>query len=117
MSKIKCDCNPQNPDRIEKALETMADIDDIMNLSDFFKVMGDSTRLRILIALEKDEFCVSDLSCMLNMTQSAISHQLKALKNAKLIKSRKDGRIVYYSLDDDHIKDILAKSMTHVMDC
>jgi ArsR family transcriptional regulator len=117
MSKLKCDCNPQNPDRILEALETMTSLEDIQLLVEFFKVMGDTTRLRILIALEKNEFCVSDLSCMLNMTQSAISHQLKALKNAKLIKSRRDGRIIYYSLDDDHIKDILAQSMTHVLDC
>ena len=86
-------------------------------LADFFKVMGDGTRLQILIALIQNEFCVSDLSYILDMSPSAISHQLKALKVAKLIKSRRDGRKMFYSLDDDHIKDILDDSMVHVLDC
>lgn len=90
---------------------------DIIALSDFFKVMGDGTRLKILIALINDEFCVSELADILNMSQSAVSHQLKALRNAKLIRSRRDGRMIYYALDDDHIKDILDESMTHVLDC
>ena len=76
--------------------------------------MGDSTRLQLLMALQLDEFCVSDLSYLLNMTRSAISHQLKALKVAKLIKSRKEGKIVYYSLDDDHVREVLEKSFEHV---
>lgn len=117
MSKLKCNCNPLNPDLVYETSETMPPMDDILNLADFFKVMGDGTRLRILIALEKNELCVSDLSCLLNMTQSAISHQLKALKNAKLIKSRRDGRVIYYSLDDDHVKAILDQAMIHLMDC
>lgn len=91
--------------------------EDIIALSDFFKVMGDGTRLKILIALINGEFCVSELADILNMSQSAVSHQLKALRNAKLIRSRRDGRMIYYALDDDHIKDILDESMIHVLDC
>ena len=91
--------------------------EDITALSDFFKVMGDGTRLKILIALINGEFCVSELADVLNMSQSAVSHQLKALRNAKLIRSRRDGRMIYYALDDDHIKDILDESMIHVLDC
>lgn len=91
--------------------------EDITALSDFFKVMGDGTRLKILIALINGEFCVSELADILNMSQSAVSHQLKALRNAKLIRSRRDGRMIYYALDDDHIKDILDESMIHVLDC
>lgn len=91
--------------------------EDIIALSDFFKVMGDGTRLKILIALINGEFCVSELADILNMNQSAVSHQLKALRNAKLIRSRRDGRMIYYALDDDHIKDILDESMIHVLDC
>ena len=91
--------------------------DDITALSDFFKVMGDGTRLKILIALINGEFCVSELSSILNMSQSAVSHQLKSLRNAKLIRARRDGRMIYYALDDDHIKDILDESMIHVLDC
>ena len=78
--------------------------------------MGDSTRLQLLIALQTGEFCVSDLSYLLNMTRSAISHQLKALRVSKLVKTRKDGKTVYYSLDDDHIREILEKSIEHIQE-
>lgn len=113
----KCDCAPQNPDLIEAVKHKIPNIDDIQTLAEFFKLMGDSTRLQILIALIHNEFCVSDLSNILNMTQSATSHQLKALKNAKLVKARRQGKSMYYSLDDDHIEDIMAESLVHVIDC
>lgn len=88
--------------------------EDITLLSDFYKVMGDTTRLQLLITLQNTELCVSDLSKSLNMTLSAISHQLKILKMAHLVKSRKEGKVVYYSLDDDHIHDVLEKSIEHI---
>lgn len=110
------DTTPTSTSIIHKLREAMPDINDIVDLADFFKVMGDSTRLQILMALLARELCVSDLSYMLNMSQSAISHQLKALRNAKLIKSRRDGRMIYYSLDDDHIKCILDDSMEHIQE-
>ena len=114
MIENRCDCEPQNVELVNKARKKMPEYDEISDLSDFFKVMGDSTRLQLLMALQLDEFCVSDLSYLLNMTRSAISHQLKALKVAKLIKSRKEGKIVYYSLDDDHVREVLEKSFEHV---
>lgn len=114
MIENRCDCKPQNIELVNKTRENMPAYMQISDLSDFFKVMGDSTRLQLLIALQSDEFCVSDLSNVLNMTRSAISHQLKALRLAKLVKSRKDGKTVYYSLDDDHIKEILEKSLEHI---
>lgn len=117
MKENKCDCQPINQEVSDKARDTMPNIDNVLDLADFFKVMGDSTRLQILMALIQNEFCVSDLSYILNMSQSAISHQLKALKNAKLVRGRREGRIIYYSLDDDHIKDILAEALVHVLDC
>ena len=113
----KCDCQPQNPEEIEAVKKKIPKLDDIYKLAEFFKLMGDSTRLQILIALIHNEFCVSDLSNILNMTQSATSHQLKALKNAKLVKARRQGKSIYYSLDDDHIEDIMAESLVHVIDC
>lgn len=116
MAENRCDCKPMNINLVNKTQENMPDFNEISNLSDFFKVMGDSTRLQLLIALQADEFCVSDLSYLLNMTRSAISHQLKALKVAKLVKSRKDGKTVFYSLDDDHIKSILKKSLEHIQE-
>ncbi len=88
----------------------------LYELSDFFKVMGDSTRIQLLWALEESEMCVSDLAVLLNMTKSAVSHQLKVLRTAKLVKAVKTGKNVYYSLDDTHIKDILEKALEHVME-
>ncbi len=114
MIENRCDCEPQNIELVNKARKKMPEYSEISDLSDFFKVMGDSTRLQLLMALQLDEFCVSDLSYLLNMTRSAISHQLKALKVAKLIKSRKEGKIVYYSLDDDHVREVLEKSFEHI---
>lgn len=114
MIENRCDCEPQNLKLVNTVRKKMPKYGDISDLSDFFKIMGDSTRLQLLSALQFDEFCVSDLSYLLNMTRSAISHQLKALKLAKLVKSRKDGKTVYYALDDDHIREILQKSLEHI---
>lgn len=92
----------------------LPDINILYELSDFFKIMGDSTRLQLLWALEEYELCVGELAELLNMTKSAVSHQLKVLKTAKLVRSRKDGKNVYYSLNDHHIKLILEKALEHI---
>ena len=84
------------------------------NLADVFKIFGDVTRLKILYALFDSELCVCDIANELNMTQSAISHQLRTLKTAKLVKNRKEGKIVYYSLDDEHVKHIFDQGLLHV---
>lgn len=110
----ECDCKPFDEKLVKEAKEKMPEFSEISDLSDFFKVMGDSTRLQLLIALQTGEFCVSDLSCLLNMTRSAISHQLKALRMSKLVKSRKVGKTVLYALDDEHIREILEKSAEHI---
>lgn len=101
---------------IEKVRKNMPNYNTITDLSDFFKILGDSTRLQILVALEQSELCVSELSHLLNMTISAISHQLKSLKNAKLVKLRKEGKTVFYSLDDDHINKLLKVSFEHIIE-
>lgn len=90
--------------------------DDIisMDLSDFFKVFSDSTRIKILFALLDYELCVHDIAELLNMNQSAISHQLRFLRQNRLVKVRKDGKSSFYSLDDDHVKEILTKGMDHI---
>lgn len=85
-----------------------------MDLADFFKVFGDSTRIKILFALLNSELCVHDLSLMLNMHQSAISHQLRHLRQNKLVRVRKDGKSSLYSLDDDHVCQILTQGMDHI---
>lgn len=86
----------------------------LYGLSDFFKVMGDPTRINILWALEKQSFCVSDLAVLLNMTKSAVSHQLKILRTAKLVRADKKGKSVYYSLNDDHVRIIWEKALEHM---
>lgn len=108
-----CDCKPKNTELVQKVKENMPAFDEIMNLSDFFKVMGDSTRLQLLLSLQQSEMCVSDLANVLDMTKSAVSHQLKALRLSKLIKSKKEGKTVYYSLDDEHIETILGMAFDH----
>jgi ArsR family transcriptional regulator len=86
----------------------------LYELADFFKVFGDSSRIKLLWALDRNELCVCDLASLLLMTKSAVSHQLRLLREAKLVKYRKDGKNVFYSLDDDHIRDILEKGTEHI---
>lgn len=85
-------------------------------LADFYKIMGDQTRLRLLMALEQKEQCVSELSAICEMSLSAVSHQLKALRSAKLVKSRKEGKAVYYSLDDEHIHSVIKVALAHILE-
>jgi ArsR family transcriptional regulator len=86
------------------------------SIAEFFKVFGDQTRIRILQVLFEEEMCVCDIAYLLNMSQSAISHQLRVLKQAGIVKYRKDGRVVYYSLDDEHIQSIFEQGYQHVME-
>jgi ArsR family transcriptional regulator len=90
--------------------------DELYDLAELFKVFGDSTRIRILFVLFETEVCVYDLAEALNMTQSAISHQLKILKQSKLVKSRREGKSVFYSLADGHVKTIIAQGMEHIQE-
>lgn len=99
---------------VNKVKEELPSQELLYDLSDFFKVMGDSTRVRILWALDNQELCVGDLAAVLNMTKSAVSHQLKILKLAKLVRFNKRGKNVYYSLDDHHVKIVLEKALEHV---
>ncbi len=116
MDNKKTDCEACNIDLINKVKPNMPKMQTLYELSDFFKVMGDSTRIQLLWALEESEMCVSDLAVLLNMTKSAVSHQLKVLRTAKLVKALKTGKNVYYSLDDAHIKEILEKALEHVIE-
>ncbi|HOE56875.1 MAG TPA: metalloregulator ArsR/SmtB family transcription factor, partial [Bacillota bacterium] len=81
---------------------------------ELFKVFGDTTRIKILCALFESEMCVCDIAALLNMNQSAISHQLRVLKQARLVKYRKEGKVVYYSLDDEHVKQVFEVGLMHV---
>ncbi|HAQ39728.1 MAG TPA: transcriptional regulator [Clostridiales bacterium] len=92
----------------------MPEDNDLYDVSDFFKVLGDSTRSKIIWALDEHEMCVCDLAVLLGMTKSAISHQLRALREANLVVNRRDGKNVFYSLADDHVKQIYEKGLEHI---
>ena len=109
-----CNCDIIHEDVVTRVKETMPQEEILYDLAEFFKVFGDSTRIKILWTLEEAEMCVCDIACLLNMTQSAISHQLRVLKQANLVKFRKEGKVVYYSLNDDHVKSILEQGLTHI---
>ncbi|QSX05420.1 winged helix-turn-helix transcriptional regulator [Sedimentibacter sp. zth1] len=87
---------------------------DLYNLSELFKAFGDATRIKILFSLFHNELCVQDIANKLNLTQSNVSHQLKTLKNLRLVKNRKDGKTVYYSLEDDHVEKIFEQGFEHI---
>ena len=108
------DCEATNIDIVNNVKPKMPEMRTLYELSDFFKVMGDGTRIQLLWALEESEMCVGDLAVLLNMTKSAVSHQLKVLRVAKLVRAEKKGKNVYYSLNDDHVKLILEKALEHV---
>ena len=109
-----CESHEIHKDLIEKVSNHMPDEDELYDLAELFKVFGDSTRIRIMSVLLGEEMCVCDLAEVLSMNQSAISHQLKILKQAKLVKNRRDGKQVYYALADDHVSTILAMGLEHI---
>ena len=110
----RCDCNEVHGDVVELARSHMPQEEQLYDLAELFKVFGDTTRVRILYALFAAEMCVCDIAALLGMTQSAISHQLRVLKQTRLVKYRKEGKSVYYSLDDDHIKGIFQRGLDHI---
>lgn len=110
----RCDCTIIHEEVVNDVRQHMPDDNILIDLADIFKVFGDSTRVKILCALFRAEMCVCDISVLLGMTKSSISHQLRILRQSKLVKSRKDGRVVYYSLDDDHVKSIFDQGLSHV---
>lgn len=112
----KCDCTMIHDDVVMAVREKMPEDDTIMDLSDTFKVFSDSTRLKILCALSSGEMCTCDLSALLGMTQSAISHQLRILKQSNLVKNRREGKVVYYSIADGHVETIISNGMDHVLE-
>jgi ArsR family transcriptional regulator len=101
-------------DIVEKVRRELPGEDTLYDLTELFRIFGDSTRVRILYVLFEAEMCVCDIAQLLGMTQSAISHQLRALKNVRLVKSRREGKTVFYSLADDHVKTIIDQGLEHV---
>lgn len=109
-----CDCNEIHEDLLKIVNDTMPEETELYDLAELFKVFGDSTRIRILFVLFEAEVCVCDLAKVLNMTQSAISHQLRILKQNKLVNSRREGKSVFYSLADGHVRTIIAQGREHI---
>lgn len=111
-----CDVICVHKDMIQKVKELLPKEELIKELADFYKVFGDATRVKILCVLLESEMCVCDLAELLEMTQSAISHQLRVLKQIKLVKNRREGKTVYYSLADGHIQNIISQGMEHIQE-
>jgi len=114
MEEYACKVNLVHEENVLKVKAKMALENDLYELSELFKVFGDQTRVKILSALVSSELCVCDIAYLLDMSQSAISHQLRVLKQSKLVKYRKEGKVVFYSIHDDHVKDIIDTGMSHV---
>ena len=112
--KMCCDASEIHEDLLKIVNDTIPEETELYDLAELFKVFGDSTRIRILYVLSENEECVGDIAQILNMTQSAISHQLRILKQNKLVKVRRDGKQIYYSLADDHVRVILAMGKEHI---
>lgn len=114
LSAYGCDCEVIHGDVVADVRSQMLPRDEFSRLADLYKMFSDETRVRTLWALDRSEMCVCDIAALLGMTKSAVSHQLKSLRLCNLVKSRREGKVVYYSLADDHVKDILTRGLDHV---
>lgn len=112
----RCEFLHVHQDIVEAVQQQMPEEERLYDLAELYKVFGDSTRIRILYVLFEAEMCVCDIAQLLSMSQSAISHQLRVLKQSRLVKYRRDGKTVFYSLADDHVRAILGQGMDHVME-
>ena len=111
-----CDYYQVHEDVVKAVNEKMPDEDELCDLAEIFKVFGDSTRIKILYVLFESEMCVCDIAQLLNMNQSAISHQLRILKQNRLVKSRREGKAVFYSLADGHVRTIINQGLEHIQE-
>ena len=110
----RCDIHEVHPDIVKRIQAQMPDEDELYDLAELFKAFGDSTRMRILYALSESALCVCDLAEVLGMTQSAVSHQLRILKQTRLVKGTREGKQVIYSLDDDHVRTMIGQGKEHI---
>jgi len=110
----RCDFSHVHQEIVDQVERTMPEDEILYDLAELFKIFGDSTRIKILYVLFESEMCVCDIAALLGMTQSAISHQLRALKQSKLVKYRREGKTVFYSLADGHVRTILGQGMEHI---
>lgn len=113
---MDCDCEVIHHDMVEKVKKKILDEETLLLMADFYKALSDSTRIKIINVLYEGELCVCDISALINMTKSATSHQLKYLKDMNLIKSRKEGKVVFYSLADKHVIEVFEISKSHILE-
>jgi DNA-binding transcriptional ArsR family regulator len=113
---LRCDCNTIHDEVVAEVRENMPEEEILLDLADLFKVFADSTRVKVLCALFQAEMCVCDIAALLGMTKSSISHQLRVLKQTKLVKYRRAGKVVYYSLADEHVKMIFDQGLSHILE-
>ena len=109
-----CDCSVIHKEVVENTTKKMPDWDTFVKLAEFFKIIGDTTRARILFALDQNEMCVCDIANVLGMSKSSISHQLGTLRRSGIVKCRKEGKEVFYMLDDEHVKEVFEIGMEHI---
>ena len=109
-----CEENQVHQDILQKVQSDLPDDEVLYDLAELFKVFGDSTRIKILYALHDSELCVQDIADAVQLSQSAVSHQLRVLKDSKLVRFRREGKTVFYALDDDHVRSILSMGMDHI---
>ncbi|MDY0209782.1 MAG: metalloregulator ArsR/SmtB family transcription factor [Acholeplasma sp.] len=109
-----CGCNVVHPQKITQAKKIMPSDKTVFNMADFFKAFSDPTRMKIILALKSGELCVCDLSTVVGLSQSAVSHQLKVLRNHRLVKYRKEGNVVFYTLDDNHVDTLVSQALSHI---
>ena len=111
-----CDCRLIHRDAVEEAIESALPPNETVSLAQIFKALADETRLKILWALEKREMCVCDLAAMLGLTESAVSHQLRLLRNLQLVSNRRNGVVLYYRLTDNHVSQLINITLEHLRD-
>ncbi len=115
-NEVICDCDIIHSELVEKAKASILDEEKLLLIADFYKALSDSTRIKIINLLSSNELCVCDIAVILNMTKSAVSHQLKNLREMNLIKSRKLGKEVWYSLADNHVLEVFEVSLEHILE-
>lgn len=113
-NEYNCDCNIIHKDTVNQTKERMLDDITLTKVADFFKILGDPTRTKILCALDNNEMCVCDIANVLNMTKSSISHQLNTLRQNNIVKSKKMGKEVFYTLDDEHVTEVFEVALSHI---
>ncbi len=113
-NEFLCDCSVIHKDVVDKTTENMPDADIFNKLAEFFKILGDTTRAKILFALDQNEMCVCDIANVLGMSKSSISHQLGTLRRSGIVKCRKSGKEVFYMLDDEHVKEVFEIGVEHI---